>query len=325
MKVKYIILSFFILAISFGLSSCLDFVEDGIDIEHGVSNASLTVENIGSPNGASNETVSFSIQVRSEYDIKSCIIQTSIEGRNGSGFNVSDNDFDDPFADHIYGTIQPGIKSFKIRYDYIIPDETNKSRISFTIIDESGKVKEEKLIEVVSATKFHKDLTVYAKNSTFHDALAASNGKVYPDIKTNYSTLTEANLKVQKEIDIVFYYNPASKRASIVSPASGRLDLELSVENATQFRRMSLPSDADLSVITASELEKMTAELDLLDEGSSNIDGIKVGDVIGFIADLNASNSLKKGIIKIEGLHPGSVARYDGVSYVLECSIIIQI
>ena len=114
------------------ISSCLNFVEDGIKIEYAESNANLTVTPIGSGKGSANETLSFQVNASSNSEIKSLIVQTSVEGKNGSGFNVTDTNFDDPFVDHIFGTIQPGTKSFTIRYDYIIPDEINKSRINLT-------------------------------------------------------------------------------------------------------------------------------------------------------------------------------------------------
>jgi hypothetical protein len=76
--------------------------------------------------------------------------------------------------------------------------------------------------------------------------------------------------------------------------------------------------------MSASTLEKITEEANLSSEGSSALNNLKVGQYIGFIADLNALNSLKKGILKVEGLHPGSVPRYEGISYVLKCSMIVQ-
>jgi hypothetical protein len=325
-KMKYSIKITLFLLITFMiyLTSCLDFVEDGIDITYGDSNASFTVESIGTANGAENETISFSIQVNSDFDIKSCIITTSTEGKNGSGFNVGDSNFDDPFADHNYGTIRPGIKSFKVRYDYIIPEKTNKSIIKFTIVDESGKTDLEKEIQVVPSIIRHNNLVLYAKNTTFHDALASSDGIVFPDIKTNYASLSEENVAVQRKIDIVFYYNPNNKVSSLVSIASSRLDLDISIENNTSFIKLDFPNSLDLADITPARLAEITKMNDYLLDGDSEIDRIKVGDIIGFRADVNAINSLKAGILKVEGLHPGSVPRYAGISYVLECSLVIQ-
>ena len=321
---RYKILQFAVLGLCFSLVACFDFVEDGIDIEYADSAATLSVVPIGSTKGAMNETVSLSISVNSAFDVKSCIISTTNEGRNGSGFNVSDANFDDPFSDHNYGTIRPDIKSFKVRYDYIIPDEINKSRITVTIIDESGRVRTDQTINVVPAITQKSGLKLYAKNTTFHDTLAASEGIVYEDIKSNYSSFTQENVTVQEKIDIVFYYNPSNKKASIVSTASGRLDYELSIENKMGFKKIQLPSALSFDDLNASDLDDIVETEELSTTGKLQLDGIAVGDMIGFIADVNAANSLKAGILKIEGLHPATVARYDGLSYVMKCSIIVQ-
>lgn len=324
MRLKYKILHFGVLGFFLSICSCLDFVEDGIDIEYADSEAALTITAIGSTSAAMNETVSLSISVNSDFDIKSCIIATTNEGKNGSGFNVSDTSFDDPFSDHNFGTVRPGIKSFNVRYDYIVPEEITRSRITVTIIDESGRVRKEETINVVPAISRTNDLELYAKNTIFHDALAVSEGIVYEDIKSNYSTFTSENVEVQKKIDVVFYYNPDNKRASIVSTASTRLDYELSTENSMVFKKIQIPSGLNFDDLNAADMAALVEQEQLSEEGRLNLDGIVVGDMIGFIADLNAVNSFKAGILRIEALHPASVARYDGLSYVMKCSIIVQ-
>ena len=60
--------------------------------------------------------------------------------------------------------------------------------------------------------------------------------------------------------------------------------------NNTSFRRLSISEDTDLSTLTAAELDEITSAADLSAEGSSAIGGIKVGQYIGFITDLNALN-----------------------------------
>lgn len=322
---QYFKISFFLLVfLMIKMTACLDFVEDGLEVEYGDSNASLMVNAISGENGAENEVISYSIEVSSAVDIKSCIVRASTEGKNGSGFNVSDSTFDDPFADHNYGTIRSGIKSFKVRYDYIIPENTNKSRISFLVVDDSGRIEIEKEIKVVPNVSMYDNIILFAKDNTFFDALAASEGKVYENIKDNYSQLSEENVAVQEKIDIVFYYNPDQKASYLVSTASSRLDQELTIENSTLFKKLNMPGEVDLAEINPARLAEITEEANYIEEGVSAISGIRVGDVIGFRADVNALNSLKAGILKVEGLHPGSVPRYDGISYVLECSLIIQ-
>lgn len=324
MILKNKILHFLALGFLLSMCSCLDFVEDGIEIEYADSDATLTITPIGSTSAPMNETVSLSIAVSSDFDIKSCIISTTNEGKNGSGFNVSDNSFDDPFSDHNFGTVRPGIKSFTVRYDYIVPEEINKSRITVTVIDESGRVRKEETINVVPAISRTSDLELYAKNTIFHDALAVSEGIVYEDIKSNYSTFTSENVEVQKKIDVVFYYNPDNQSTSIVAPASTRLDYELSIENKMVFKKIQFPAGLDFDNLSAADLADLAEQEKLNEEGSLQLDGITVGDMIGFIADINAINSFKAGILRVEALHPASVARYEGISYVMKCSIIVQ-
>ncbi len=312
------------LAFLFSINACTELVEEGIEVSYADSNAVVAVEALGGENAAAGETVSFAITVSSDFDIKSCIVKAAVEGRNGSGFNVSDTAFDDPFADHIFGTIREGIQSFKVRYDYIIPDAINKSRISFTIIDESGRASQEKTVEVVPAIAKYEDLELYAKDGTFHDALATIDGNVYSDIKTNYSKLSEANVAVQEKIDIIFYYDKEARRSTLAAPASGRVDLELNIENNTLFRVLNPTEAVTLDNITPSSLAKLVSDASILSDGSSQLTNIKVGDVIGFVTDLNAVHSLKSGILIVKGLHPANVARYAGVSYVLECEVAVQ-
>ncbi|WP_235296270.1 hypothetical protein [Portibacter marinus] len=306
------------------LLACGGFVEDGIEVDYEDSDASLEINPIGQKNGAANDIVSFEILADSDFDIKSCIIKTTIEGKNGSGYNVSDDSYDDPFADHNFGTIRPGIKQFKVRYDYIIPDDANKSRITVILIDESGKVQKETTVEVVPAVRVYNELVVYAKDATFHDAIAASEGMVYQDIKSNYSTFSAENVAIQEKIDIIFYYNPANNNSVIAAPASGRLDLDLNVENSTKFMKIDIAADTDLESLSAGDVERITTEAEISANGSTVVDRVERGDFIAFVADLNAINSLNKGILKVDALHPGAVPRYDGTSYVLKCSIIVQ-
>lgn len=323
MKINFTIL-YLLGAIIIATTSCLDFVEDGIEVSYAESDATLTALPLANSNGAENEVIGFEIAANSNFDIKSLIVRTTIEGKNGSGFNVSDPDFDDPFADHNYGTIQPGTQNFKVRYDYIIPESINKSRITFILVDESGKKEVQQTVEVVPSITYHEGIVSYAKDNTFNDAIASAEGSTYFNIKGNYSSLTSENVEVQKKIDIIFYYDKDNKNAVIAAPASSRVDLELSVENNTQFKFLSLPEDTDLSEMSASTLDQLTEEANLSAEGASTLNNLKVGQYIGFIADLNAVNSLKKGILRVEGLHPGSVPRYAGISYVLRCSMIVQ-
>ncbi|MEM7659796.1 MAG: hypothetical protein AAF399_27025, partial [Bacteroidota bacterium] len=156
------------------------------------------------------------------------------------------------------------------------------------------------------------------------DAFASGEGVVYPDIKTNYTSLSQENVAVQENIDLVFYYDAAARRTTLAAPASGRLGLELSVENATLFKKLPELNDLNFEEVTPASLIELTADASLLSEGSLQVDNFVVGDVIAFLTDLNAVYSLKTGLLKVTGLHPASVDRYPGLSYVLECDIIVQ-
>ena len=317
-------ISIFILGCLLLATACIDLVEDGIEVDYDQSSASLAVTAIGNEQAAIGEIISYSIQVSSPVNIKSCIVQSTNPGRNGSGFNIKTEGFDDPFADHNFGTIKKGIKSFKVRYDYIIPDDISKSRLTFTIIDEIGKVSSEKTLEVVPSIELYEDLSLYAKDETFNDAFASINGSVYPDIKTNYSIVSEASRTVQENIDILFFYDANSKKTVLAGPASGSINLELSIENRTLFKKLNDLSGLDLETVNPAFLDDIMNNEELLADGKTQVSGIAVGDVVGFITDLNAIHSLKTGLVKVTGLHPATVDHYQGLVYVLECDIVVQ-
>lgn len=323
MRLNYKIFFLFIL-LAIATSSCIDLVDEGIDIDYAQSDAQLSVEPIELENGAVDETISYQITVSSSANIKSCIIQSTNPGQNGSGFDVASPGFNDPFIDHIFGTVQKNTKSFTVKYDYIIPQDINKSRLTFSIIDDLGKVSTERTIEVVPGVSNYTDKKLYARDKNFNDAFASIEGVVYPDIKTNYSTLSEENVEVQKKIDIVFFYDVVAKRSVIAAPSSSAVGLSLNVENNTLFKKLNGIGDLDLNRVTPAFLINLTEEANIFKEGASQINNISVGDVIGFVTDLNAIHPLKTGMLKVNGLHPASVPHYEGVSYVLECDIIVQ-
>ncbi len=321
---KHLSKIFFLLLLLTAISACSDFVEDGIEIDYPASNATLTVEPIAGENGAAEETVSYKITANATTNIKSLIVQSSNEGKNGSGFNVNSTEFDDPFIDHIFGTIQKNTQSFSVRYDYIIPTDISRTRLTFTIVDETGKVSVDKTISVVPNIKKYADRALFAKDNDFYDAFASIDGVVYPDIKNNYSRFTEENVAVQEKIDLAFYYDREQQNAVLAAPVSSRIFLELAINNSTRFKKLPASVKVDIANVTPSSLIELTAEEELLKTGATHIDNLKVGDVIGFITDLNSVNSLKTGLLKVTGLHPGSVARYDGIAFVLECDIVVQ-
>lgn len=315
---------FFFLLLLTTITACVDFVDEGIEINYPPSNATLTVEPIGGENGAAAETISYRITANASANIKSLIIQTSNPGRNGSGFNVNSTEFDDPFADHIFGTIQKNVQSFTVRYDYIIPADISRTRLTFTMIDETGKVSVEKTISVVPDVKIYANRELFAKDNDFYDAFASVDGVVYPNIKDNYSRLTEGNVAVQEKLDFAFYYDREGRNAVLAAPFSSRIFLELAINNSTRLKRLPALSGINIAEISPSRLIELTEDEELLKTGSLQVTNLKVGDVIAYVTDLNAVYSLKTGLLKVTGLHPSSVPRYDGVSFVLECDIVVQ-
>ena len=320
MKANYLIFISLLLALS--NAACIDLVDEGIDLTYAPGDAILSVEPITAEKGAIDEVISYRISVSSDVNIKSCIIQSTQPGQNGSGFDVAVPGFDDPFVDHIFGTVQKNVKSFTVKYDYIIPKEISKSRLTFSIIDESGKVSEERVVEVIPGITRYPGQKLYARDRDFHDAFATVNGTVYPDIKTNYSSVTESSVAVQEKIDIIFYYDTQSKSSVLAAPASGWIGLSLNVENVTRFKKVS--NTIDFDQLTPGELVDIVEDAAIFSEGSTELNNFRVGDIIGFVTDLNAVFPLKAGLIKVSGLHPSSVPHYSGTSYVLECDIIVQ-
>lgn len=303
--------------------SCDDFVEEGYRTDYPPSNAILEVEAIGYESGAVGDVVSYKITAQSSSLIKSLVIQTNNPGANGTGFDVGAAGYDDPFADHIYGTVKDGTTSFTIKYDYIIPEGINKSKLTFSLIDEEGKVSSEADLKVVADIKKYSSVRLYAKNNLNNDAFATIDGLVYPDIKTNFSTTSEENISVQEKIDIVFYMD--NNTSVISSPAHGGLNLDLDIENETKFKKLTTISEEEFMNITAASLVELTKTDSIGYNGNSSVSNLRVGDIIGFTTDLNALHSFKTGLIKITELHPAVADHYQGTAYVVGFDLVTQI
>lgn len=314
-----------ILLIFVVLTSCDDLVEDGYRIDYADSDAVFTVEALGSEAGAVGDVVSYKLSVNSSHNIKSCVVEASNEGAGGSGYDVGTEGFDDPFIDHNYGTVQKDVKSFVVKYDYVIPENANKSKITFSVIDDMGKVSQDVSLDVVFDIKLHEGVELFAKNNIFFDAFATINGLVYPDIKDNYAQNSAESLDVQEKIDIVYYYDQGSNQSVICAINGGNLDIELQIENATRFKLMTDISEEDFNSLTAASLVELTSDDSIAYYGSSQVRDIVVGDIVGFTTDLIAIHSLKTGLIKVNGLHPANVGHYEGTAYVMECDIVTQI
>ena len=178
-------------------------------------------------------------------------------------------------------------------------------------------------LNVVAAIKKHRSIRLYAKNNLNNDAFATIDGLVYPDIKTNFSTTSGENLSVQEKIDIVFYVN--NNISVIASPAHSGLNLDLDVENATKFKKLTTVNDEEFENITAASLVELTKADSIGYYGNSSVSDLRVGDIIGFTTDLNAVHSFKTGLIKVKELHPAIIGRYQGTAYVIGFDLVTQI
>jgi len=302
---------------------CEDLVESGYTIDYGESDAVLSVQTIGSSSSAAGDTISFRIEVHANVDIKSCVVQATNPGAGGSGYDVSSDAYDDPFADHNFGTMQKNINSFVVKYNYVVPEDINSSKITFTVIEMNAKLSKTMEISVVNGIKKYYNKMLYAKDNINNDAFATIDGLVYPDIKTNFSSASEENRSVQEKIDVIFYVDNGN--SVIASPAHGGLRLQLDIENETKFKKLASVTNAEFDNITAAELVELTQADSISYYGSSAIADIRVGDIIGFTTDVNAVHSFKTGLIRINQLHPTSISRYEGTSYVMEFDIVTQI
>lgn len=305
------------------LSSCQDWVDDGLETNYGESLASLEVNTITLPYGAPGDTIIISVSAESDVNIKSLVVKTKTEGAGGSGFDVSTGAYDDPFADHIWGTLKKDVKSFNVKYNYIIPGGINKSNIIFSIVDEIGIVSDTVRLSVVPSIARYAGIELVAKDHIFFDAFATLDGQVYENIKTNYSSFNATSLSAQENIDIVFYFK--NNVSGIGAPSDDNLGIELEVENSTLFKKLENFDANKFNNISPALLVDQLQNDSIAYKGFARIANIKVGDYIGFSTDILALHSRKQGIIKIKELHPTQVDRFNGISYLLECDIVTQI
>lgn len=309
-----------LLLLSFTTFSCDELVEDGYRTTYADSDAILTVEPLGYEMGAVGEIVSYKITASSANEILSLIVESNQEFPSGAGYDVDTEGYEDPFADHVFGTMKQDITGFIVKYDYVIPEETSSSNLTFSLIDEQGKVSSAVSLTAVSSIKSYSDRSLYSKDGSNFDAFATINGVVYEDIKTNYMTESEDNMALQEKLDIIFYVNGSN--SVICSPANRSLGLE--VENETKFKILSTLTDEDFANATSASLVALTEADSIAYNGTSYV-RVNAGDIIGFTTDFNAAQPLKTGLIKVNALHPTNIDRYEGTAYVMECDIVTQI
>lgn len=304
----------------FILVSC-ENVEDGYETNYGVSSADFTVEITTSDRGSKNDVAVFSIKVNSEYEIKSLVVTSTTSGADGTGF-VVDSSVTDPLVDHIFGTIQPGTTSFSLEYEYVFPSDTVENTITFTLIDDEGKAQLAFDLNGIPDLTAYDGVELVAQSSTLLDAFSTSDGVVYEDVAA-YDELTTANLAIQESIDLAFVVSDDNLTKIFAPYNTSYFGADFSNANKTVFKRLNDLSSADFDALTNISLSEITENY-AVKKGSTVIDSVKVGDIIGFRTDYASTNPYHYGILRVNAIHPTNVDRYEGTSYLLEFDVLIQ-
>lgn len=299
-------------------ASC-DNVENGYRIDYMETPAQFIVSLLSSNRAAISDTVSFSIKVSSDYDIKSIVSVSTVSGGEGTGYFI-DSAAVDPFVDHAFGTVQPGTREMDFIYYYVADQDTVDAKITFSLIDDYGKKSVSfDLIMVPSVVKYD-SVVLYTNTSAYTDGFSTFDGTVYFDL-SNYEDLTVANESVQESLDIIFLANASSSK--LVAPYSGYFTSSMSVRNKTLFKIITGISNEEFDKLTNASLSEIT-ELYEVKKGSTDIQDIRVGDIIGFKTDFASANPYHYGLLRINAIHPANVDHYAGTSYLIEMDVVTQ-
>lgn len=295
-------------------------VEEGYRIDYAESTADFTVTPLNMERGAVGDTIYYEVKAQSDFNLKSIIVQSSTSGNEGTGFFIEQGGTD-PLIDHTYGTIQKDTKGFDIGYRYIVSQDSVEVTLSFSLIDEEGKkATSTKVITVPGITRYS-NITMYTNSNSKTDGLSTADGIVYRKLP-GYESITSDNVKIQEAIDVIFLVSNNS--AMFVAPYNGNFASNFTVRNKTKFKKMESISATDFAVLTNASLSYFI-DTDKVNNGSTSVSDIKVGDFIGFKTDFASANSYKFGIIKINSIHPANCDWYEGTSYVVEMEVVTQI
>lgn len=301
-----------------GFASCNN-VEDGYRIDY-VDSPSQFAVNILTPDRAIvGDSITYLITAESEVDIKSLVVSTSISGGDGTGFAIAENGID-PLVDHIYGTIQPGTRNLELLYHYVVSQDTVDAKVNFTLIDDYGKNLVTYDLHTIPSTVTYTNVTMYAQSNSLADGLSTGSGLVYHNLE-DYQEINAANQAIQESLDIVFVMDGTN--AFLAAPYSGYFWSSMSVKNKTLFKLIDNTEGIDFENLTSADVSQITED-NLVKKGTTQIDDLKVGDIIGFRTDFASTNPYHFGLIKINNMHPTNVEYYDGTSYVIEMDIITQ-
>jgi len=307
--------------LAFFIFSCSKNVEDGYRIDYTESPALLTVTPIGYSTGAINDTIHFAIQAKSDYDIKSLIVTSSVSGSGGSGFTVAQGSTD-PLIDHSYGTIQKGTKEFTVNYDYIVTQDTADPAISFKLIDEFGEKSVKQTIVTLPSVKRYANINLFTSSSSRTDGVSTLDSSTYHDL-AQYASETSVNKLIQKSIDIIFIVE--NDTAWIVAPYDGKFSAdETFIKNKTRFKLLPNLKKTDFENLKSVSLSAITKNDSVKQKGLTSVP-VTVGSIVGFFTDYNSSNSYKAGILRVKAIHPSYCSWYTGKTYQIEMDIITQI
>lgn len=315
---KYLKISLILSLITVVLNGCFD-VEEGYRIDYPKSSAQFTIVPVDHTRGKIGDTISYKIEVNSESTIKSLTVSSSTSGGSGTGFIIPSGN-NDPFIDHTYGTIQKNVQSINIFFNYVVNQDSLNSRLTFGMVDEEGKLTIEQEVITVPGIEKYNNVTLYFNNSSKTDGFSTVDGKAYHYLP-NYEPITEANLKVQETLDMIFIVENSS--AMLVAPYDWHYSTSMQIRNKSKLKKVASFSTNDFPTITAAELSYVASN-DTIKNGATYVSDINVGDIIGFQTDFASANSYKYGLALIKAIHPTNTEWYEGESYVIEMDVVTQ-
>jgi len=301
------------------LTACYD-VEEGYRTDYSESSADFSVIPLTLNRGAIGDTISFEINARSDFDMKSIIVQSSATGKEGTGYKIKPG-ANDPLIDHSFGTIKRNTREIGLYYHYIVSQDSIDVSITFSLIDEEGKKTSTQKILTVPSIVRYPNIVLYTNTNAKTDGFSTVDGKVYRNLPS-YDAVSEVNQTIQESIDVIFIVSGNS--AMFVAPYNGNFWTGFTVKNKTKFKKMNSVTTDDFTHLTNASLSQFI-DADEVNTGTTWIGNVKVGDFIGFKTDFASKNSYKYGILKIKALHPANVEVYDGMSYMVEMDVVTQI
>ncbi len=305
------------------LFSCQDYVKDGYRTEYNESMAQLSVSPVGYSSGAVNDTVHFLIQAKSDFNINSIIVTSSISGAGGTGFSIS-SDSIDPFIDHIYGTIQKDIKSFSLHYNYIVSQDTIDPVLTFKLIDEQGQKTVKQTVVTLHSIAKYNNVSLFFKSNANTDGLSTQDAEKYRDLSQYISESTE-NEAIQKSIDIIFVVDDYTDAAMLIAPSNWRFDAPASIiKNKTRFLLIPHLSSSEFYEMNSSAITNIVKSDSVKQKGTNEVP-VQVGSVVCFFTDYGSTNSYKAGVLRVKSIHPSFCSWYTGETYQLDMDIITQI